>query len=337
MATSRIGGTSGKLSGQVGNIVFQVVKNANGSYTQIQYEKGQRTETTITPKLQAQRMATAMVESMMRDLKPVAKISMQAAKNKTLSVNSFSSFNLLYLLRDMKENWYGQNLYVYPRHKRTDINIQDLGGVYLISSGTLSYNIYDELSYIVTPAAEYNGVPSIGMQFNGIKFSCRIGIDTVGDFLKQHRATKLDQFVWCGFDDWIEYDTEGEDPVEYMKHFYFIASFALLIPSDTIMTPEVIRSLLVISANFDVDVLFAKDGQSFIVGKLTEFELMDENIWYHAGFSISKYTGKKLISSSRYATPDGSNDPWWINQAPCHVFGTWMGEPSVDPYPNPFA
>lgn len=336
MATSRIGGSSGKLSGQVGNIIFQVVKNADGTYTQIQYEKGQRTETTLTPKLQAQRMATAMVESMMRDLKPIAKISMQSAKNKTLSVNAFSSYNLQFLLRDMKENWYESNLYVYPKHKRTDINIQDLGGVYLISSGTLRYDIFDALVYIATPIAEYDGLSSYGQSFFGVKFDCRLGAETVGDFLWRHRATRLDKFAWCGFDNWIDYKDGEDEPVEYMKHFYLIAAFNLLVPSNTIMTPESITELLKLDGNFNVDVLFAKDGESFIVGKVTEYDLMDELVYYHAAFSVSMFSGKKLISSSRYANPGGGQDPWWNNQAPCHVFGTWMGEPDIDPYPNPF-
>ena len=136
MAVSRVGGTKGKLTGQVGSIVFQVRKNPDGSYTQITYEKGQRVETQLTPKVQAQRMCVAMVESLMRDLKPIATISYQAGKNKSQSLNSFAAQNLRLLQRDCKEHWYADNLFVYPRPRRTDLNVRDLGGRWLISSGS---------------------------------------------------------------------------------------------------------------------------------------------------------------------------------------------------------
>ena len=56
------------LSGQVGSTVYQIRNNGDGTLTQVAYAKGERTETTFSPKLQAQRMCMGMVESLMKQL-----------------------------------------------------------------------------------------------------------------------------------------------------------------------------------------------------------------------------------------------------------------------------
>ena len=90
MASGRVGGTRSKISGKVGNEIYQVVRNPDGSYSQQVYEKPEIVQTAQTPKLQAQRMITAMVESLMRDLKEVGRISMQSGVNRSKSLNAFS-------------------------------------------------------------------------------------------------------------------------------------------------------------------------------------------------------------------------------------------------------
>ena len=127
MASGRVGGTRSRVTGQIGSEVYRVVRNADGTYTQFVSAKGQQTSTYTTPKLQVQRMITAMVESMMKQLKPVARISMQSGANKSKSLNAFSSFNLHLVAQDCKAHWYGDNTFVYPRHSRYDMNIRDLG------------------------------------------------------------------------------------------------------------------------------------------------------------------------------------------------------------------
>lgn len=135
MARSKVGGSSGKLKGQVGDVVYQVKKNSDGTYTQYVYSKGERTEETITPTLQAQRMCTAMVQSIMRDLKEVWRLSWQNARTKIASLNEMSSFNLRLVLNDAHMHWYEGNKFIYPssipyRHKcqRPGWNLPNLSG-----------------------------------------------------------------------------------------------------------------------------------------------------------------------------------------------------------------
>ena len=128
MAISRVGGTKGKLSGQVGSTIYQIRKNADGTFTQIAYNKGERTETTFSPKLQAQRMCMGMVESLMKQLKPLIGISFQAGTNKTKSCNAFSAANLRLVQRDCMEHWYANNKFVFPRQYKGYPDFSELGG-----------------------------------------------------------------------------------------------------------------------------------------------------------------------------------------------------------------
>lgn len=336
MAVSKTGGTKGKLRGQVGTTIYQVRRNDDGTYTQILYQKGERVETQTSPKLQAQRMYTAMVESLMKQLKPVGRISMQSGKNKSQSLNAFSSWNLRFVANDAKAHWYGNQQFVYPRHHRTDINVQDLGGPYVISSGTLDHNIYDREVFDNYAAATWlNPTFRDGFVF-GVQFTCEIGVTSVGQFFKAHRMTRLDKIVMAGFHDWIDYDEDPDDPQEYMKHSYFIASVNYSIRDEEIMTPEVIRNLLKFESDMSPVILMARDGHSFCVGVNTDYQGKDDQFYYVAYFSISYPRGKKEISSSEYHNPEGGAEPWLWNQHPSYVFGSWMGDPTNPNYPSPY-
>ena len=336
MAVSKTGGTKGKLRGQVGNTVYQVRRNDDGTYTQVLYQKGERVETETTPKLQAQRMYTAMVESLMKELKPVGRISMQSGKNKSQSLNAFSSWNLRMVANDAKAHWYGNQAFVYPRHYRTSMDIQDLGGPYIISSGSLSYNVFDEVICDDYPRAHYLDVPSTDYWFYGLKFSCRIAAETVGSFLSRHKMTKLDTMVYCGLREYLDYSQDPDDPTDHIYHEYIIMKLNLLAAESDIMTPDIIRNLFKFECSIEPTILIARDGLSFAIGYLANMQGIDERFWFHAGFSISYPRGKKEISSSQYFSP--SLDPWpWLDDSwPAHVFGSWMGDPTNPNYPSPY-
>ena len=337
MAVSRVGGSSGKLSGQVGNDIYQIRKNADGTYTQTVYQKGQRVETTFTPRLQAQRMCIGMVESLMKQLKPVVGISYQSGRNKTASANAFSAANIRLVLRDAQEHWYANNSFVFPYFRRGYPDFSDLGGPYMMSSGTLQYNLFDEVYYNEMPKAGWEPVERVNDLFNGLRFDCRIGYETIEQFRKRHKITAMDAVCWVGFREWMVYNDPEEDPDMFYKHDYIIASMNNSLPSNTILTRNVILQLFNIKSDMDVNVIFKKDNTSFAIGKLTDLQGKDEQYYYQAGFSISYITGKKQISTSFYR-PVGFNDdtPYITNQQPANVFGSWMGEPTVRPYPSPF-
>lgn len=336
MASGRIGGTKSKVSGVIGNTVYQVRRNPDGTYSQIVMVKGVQTVNYTTPRLQAQRMCTAMVESLMKQLRPVATISMQSAANKSKSLNAFASYNLMLVAQDSKANWYQGNRFVYPEHLSTSLQIQDLGGVYMISSGTLSRNTFDDVIYERNPFYYYFGITGQGVQLYGLKFNCQIGRTRLRDFLNQHGMTYLDKVVFCGFRRWYVMNEKTEEEEEKLKHSYIIASINPSMPIDTVLSIQTIPYLFKIESDVQATVCISRDYTNFVIGYLAQADILTEDLYYIAAFSISWQDGKKKISSSSYARPDGSTLPYWDNRAPAQVFGSWMGQPEVVPYPSPF-
>lgn len=336
MAVSRIGGTSGKLSGQVGSTIYQIVNNGNGTFTQIAYAKGERTETVFTPKLQAQRMIVGMVESLMKDLKPLLSVSFQAGRNKTASCNQFSAANIRLVQRDCKDHWYGDNVFVFPIQYKGYPDFSELGGPYMISSGSLSGNLFDELIEDLYAPANWEPLQYSDSAVWGLKFNCRIGIDTIEQFRARHKMTILDEIDWAGFRNWISYDPDPEDPKLYSRHDYIRAQMVSSVPSSTVMTREVISSLFKFVSNVQPKIFFARDNSGFLIGIETDYQGADDMFYYFAGFSISHASGKKLISTSFYHTGSGDTTPYMVGRQPSMVFGSWMGEPQVKPYPSPF-
>lgn len=336
MASGRVGGTRSKISGQVGDVVYQIRRNPNGSYSQVINAKGTYTETETTPRLQAQRMVTSMVESMMRDLKPVGRISMQSGANKSKSLNAFSHYNLLRVAQDCKTNWYGNNQFVYPKHSRFDMNVQDLGGPYMISSGTLQFELFDSLYHTNNPQQYMKGEFTSRNEFFGVKFLTPSGVQNFGQLLRHWHMTRLDAVVFCGLRYYSEAPNPEEEAVDYLKHNYLILTPNPAIRDEELITDDLLAQAFLIDSSLTPIVGRAKDDSFVAYGWKTDIYNLDETYWYWAGFSISYADGRKKISSSQYHSPDGETFPWLRYAAPTNVFGSWMDEPGNTNYPSPF-
>ena len=336
MASGRVGGTRSKISGQVGKDIYEVRRNPDGTYTQIVYAKGEPTATTTTPRLQAQRMCTAMVESMMRDLKEVAKISMQSAANKSKSLNAFSSWNLQRVAQDCKANWYGNNQFTFPYTLDVVQNLADLGGPYMMSAGTLQFNCFDELAHIKMAGRYYDNIRYPRNLLNGLKFIAKVSQVTLSEFMKKHRMTRIDILVYPFYRLWETIDPKTEEPVMHAKNEYIMLQINPAIPDSAVLSSSVINQLFLIKSSVDVSVCIAKDNTNFVLGYACNMDELGEDAYYHAGFTISYLEGKKKISTSYYHNPDGWSTPAFVNQAPTDVFGSWMGEPWIHHYPSPF-
>lgn len=336
MASGRVGGTRSKIRGQVGNVVYQVIKNPDGTYTQISYGKPESTTSVITPRLQAQRMCTSIVEALMRDLKPIGRISMQSGANKSKSLNAFSSFNLQLVARDCKAHWYRDNQFYYPPTQLIGESYEQIGGEFLLSSGTWQYNGFDAIVHEITPTDIWPYRYFFGKRFAGLRFDLLQVDETIDHFLTRHFMTPLDCVCFACFHTWQDSDPEIDDPDTYTKHSYIIANVDATIGRNALITPEVLRSLFIINSDREVFQNVSDDGRSFYLGFLIDNE--NENAYFltMGGFSISYATGKKKISSSYLRGVDGRYQGYVYDYAPAEVFGSWMGEPNVSPYPSPF-
>lgn len=336
MAVGRVGGTKAKIRGQVGKDIYQVRKNPDGTYTQFVYEKGVRTETTLTPRLQAQRMCMAMVESIMKDLKPVLGISFQGEKSRSGSANKFSSVNAKLVMDDCRDHWYNDNLFVFPSRHRTDIEVKDLGGPFVISSGTLYYNLFDWFGDDMLMHHVMKDIPFPDGYFVGMVFNCQVGVTTIGEFLNNHRMTLKDCVAFCGYSEWVNYTDNPDDPQIDAQHHYVLAEINPNLSPDSVMTEDVIKSMFKIQSDMQASIYIQTDNLAFGIGHAANVDGNDESWYYTAAFSISHYSGKQLISSSAYANTDYGVLPWLLDSQPANVFGSWMGAPEIRPYPSPF-
>lgn len=336
MASGRVGGTKSKIRGQVGDIIYQVIKNPDGTYTQVSYGKPEDVTKSITPRLQAQRMCTSMVEALMRDLKEVGKISMQSAANKSKSLNAFSSYNLRLVAQDCKSHWYDGGKFHYPPTSFIGGKYEALGGAWMLSSGTWQYNGFDELIYTNMPVDLFPYAQYFGCEFAGLRFRLSSQPETVANFLKRHFMTVLDKIVFAAFHDWTDDETDPEDPKYMTHHSYIMATVNPEIDVNAWVTPELMERLFVFESNWDVFKRMAEGDRDFYFGLMINANHFESRLLTYGGFTISYLEGKKKISSSTMQLVADNWQGFYFGYAPADVFGSWMGTPHVKPYPNIF-
>lgn len=336
MAVGRVGGTKSKISGQVGSEVYQIRSNGDGTYTQIVMSKGVRTETQTSPKLQAQRMCMCMVEALMRDIKPVGQISMQSQKTKTASLNALSSWNVQRVMEDSRVNWYGHNKFLYPPRSYKGKTYEELGGLYMLSSGSLEKDLFSDIVMDYFPAVHFSSGFTIHDRFVYLKFDgLRSGM-TVDEFLDLHRMTYLDNVVLVAFREWFIWRDGDDESEAFTRHSWLIAKINPDIKGSDILDESTIGRLFVWDADYDVVCVPAVDGKFFGLGIRLKYYDNDETVYFMGGFSISNISGKKKISTSYMRDVEGEGEIYMSGYAPTDVFGTWMGEPRVKHYPSPY-
>lgn len=336
MASGRVGGSRSKISGAVGSEVYKIVRNPNGSYSQIVQKKGIPTVNTTTPRLQAQRMMVSMVEALMHDLSPVAKISWQSGANKSKSLNAFSSFNLQIVARDCKTNWYGGGCFEYPDRNWYTVGEWDSVGPWMLSSGTLQGNLFLQVLYDDTPYKRFIWPDLMQYYLCGLEFRCTLGSQTLGQFMSANRITMLDSCVLCSYRMYYEYDTAHDESIEKTEHSYIIMKINPSFPMGQVITADNVKDVFQYDTNLRVDTAVARDGKSFVIGWRSNNATLDESFWYYGGFSISYFEGSKKISTSFYKDTSGQDSIQNQSFPPASVFGTWMDERWINPYPSPF-
>lgn len=336
MASGRVGGTRSRKAGQIGDVIYQIVKNPDGSYSQVVYGKPEQVTQVITTKLQAQRMVTCMVEAMMRDLKPVGRISWQAGVNKSKSLNAFSCYNLQLVARDSKANWYQGNQFLYPQRFMRDSSVEKLGGPYMISAGTGQFDVFDDCVLLLEPWRTWESAQYFGKRFAGMRFDINKSGNTIGSFMEKHRMTRLDSVVFCVFHKWHEWNADEESYDDYTTNSYIIATINPSIPDGAALNEDSLKALFLMESDFDPFAKVSDDGQFFYMGIMVDFDGLDDNIYFYNAFTISYADGKKKITTKYMKSAEGADEFYLLGHAPADVFGTWMGETTVKPYPSPF-
>lgn len=336
MASGRVGGTKSKVSGQIGSEIYQIVRNDDGTYSQVVMAKGVKTVITVTERGRAQQMCTAMIESLMAELKAIGSVSFQSGANKSKSLNAFSSFNLRRVADDCKANWYSGNRFFYPTARAT----KNPGGLYMLSSGTLQREMYDKL---VTYYDNPDDVPPIypyAYTFIGLRVNIPRSVQTIGDLLRVKQWTRRDSmhFVFCH--ERIQWKEEGESKIVREGHDYISVQLAANLSDNTPVSAESLQALFGITASFDYYYLYDEQDSAVWIGYNDSDAIVDPNftdrIFFYGAFSIMYGSGKKQVSSHNMVTQGSESEGYLEGNAPTNVFSTWMGQSYGQPWPSPF-
>lgn len=332
MASGRVGGTRSLKSGKVGDEVLSVTANGDGTYSQQVSAYVPSKQQTKTVKLACEQMATAMVEAMMRDLKPIGKVGFQSAANKSKSLNAFSSWNLYKVQNEMKNSWYEWNEFMFV-DKGGQLK---LGGTWILSSGTLRYNCFGGFcggSFHDTWIDEW---PRDGFSTLGVWWEWSDNDQTIGDFMKRYN---------------LQYNTEIWLAVFWMNQDYDDKNYYTWL--HVVLDPQVRKSIPIseeaISALFVVDtkwpfrhrwvrptVYLPLQKRALIIGMMAPDNNPNLIGIYGGGFTITYVNGRKQISSStmRFLERNHEIEVWTENNASACV-GSWC-DPVIHgivPYP----
>lgn len=336
MASGRVGGTKSKVSGSVGSEVYSLRRNADGSYSQIIATKPEQVRYSNTHKQAAQRMATAMIEVMMRDLTPIARISFQSGKNMSKSLNAFSAINLMRVRDDMIANWYGGARFVYPI-KGGDLS---QGGAYLISSGTLQRLPYEHKEFVQCSPSSWNcGENDIGkraVQFAGFRFEGGFNYKTFGEFLDRSKISRSDVFVSVIFREVHVYNPETEsDDISY-KYQWAIAKIKPSIPDSWLIPGKGVTEIFDIQTSGDAVGCLNHVYNRTHIGLIIPDDRPDDSIIYWGCFAISYRNGFKQMQSCELVNNMGTSAAWISGHAPANVFWSWNEGESRHDMPSPF-
>ena len=114
MARSRVGGSRAKISGKLGNQVYQIVRNPDGGFQQAVYSLPEDKRLALTPALAKQRMIMSIVMRHMNLLREFMSAAFEGVPEGTLSVQEFARVNIKYLQEHFDDEGYPQSYIWWP-------------------------------------------------------------------------------------------------------------------------------------------------------------------------------------------------------------------------------
>ena len=340
MASGRVGGTKSKISGTIGSEVYSLRRNPDGTYSQVVSAKAESVSYSNTEKQAAYRMATAVVEVAMRDLKEIGRISMQSGANRSKSLNAFSSINLSRVHDDMKANWYGGSRFLYFT-KTSEVS---LGGSFLISSGTLQRKTWEGtwhyFDFPIIMREDPRVYPIDWKEGGGFGFLLPEDGVTMRELLAQLNMTRRDMNVYVDFYKYEYWDekSDPEDPqiVEAYQYCWMIVKTKADVPDNFVVTLGNVASVFDVQSNFDYIPLYCHRTRYFGLWHKVPFSDLEINILGQASFSVSYINGYKQISNSTLVSISDTGKWDWIESAPVDVFWSWLNESTPSRKPSPF-
>lgn len=188
MARSRVGGSKGLLSGKVGDVIYSITRNADGSFRQM---IGANPESRFNPNTDAQacaRMTMGMIERAMFTYRDFMGTGFEGVDPGTNSVSKFSEVNYNEIREEILQYWdmpdWTEWNYDFPKKGQT----VPKDGMFIISQGSIRW---DGLVYCV-PATSNRRYFEVECLSQGVQ-------PTVRHWLTSHNLKPGMQFVGIFF------------------------------------------------------------------------------------------------------------------------------------------
>lgn len=289
MARAKVGGTSGKRRGYVGNTLYQVTRNDEGKVVQLQRAKEISREYSNTDQQALNRMLMGTIEMAMASCRGHIKDTFEGAKSLKIANQMFSAYNMQLIQQDAREHWNSGNLFDYPPKGRKDRR----GGAFLVSDGSLAFNWAGHFrrNTLYEPYARYDTplMPN-GSTFG--RFSELTGIKA-GDTLK--------------FFAFAPDDTENKG---VMFHFYVAVNS--MVSDDTIITADNVNSLFSVYGNVLADMVFFSTSNGDNIAFRLSVPVV--RFTHHVeGFAVTliRYDrGQRKVSRNRLLSVNNQLEQW---------------------------
>lgn len=333
MASGRVGGTKALISGKVGDDVYSIVQSSDGSYRQAVATYVPTKAQTKTIKLAVQQMCTAMVQAMMRDLKPLGRVSFQSGANKSKSLNAFSSYNLYRVAREAKDYWNEAREFEFPR-KGERLKV---GGRWILSSGTLRYNCFGGYFAGSFPASWIEPYVRYSWASFGVFFERRSVYQTIGEWMDSYSITYSTEI-------WMACYFTNQDEGSEGQYCWMQIKFNPAVSRSLSNTTENLENLIQIQANkwgvkgwCQPTEYMPNLKHAICCGFRVDAGQENFVAIFGKAFTITYNNGKKQVSS---AVLDWLNDDheveWGYWRYPADCVSSWTDPRVPAPVPYPY-
>lgn len=232
MGKGRVGGARAKIRGKVGNSVYQIVREPDGSYSQMVYAQSEDRNDTLTPDLVRQRIMMSMCYKWMAAIPFILNSAFGKGRYKPLNLQEFVRLNIPRLRQNIDDDsdilpvdWFYEygDPYFYPEPMQ-------------ITDGNRLANVFGGFSVDL-----FSSRWVVNWQMD----SFRVGL-TVAGWMAQRRMSVGDLFVLvCTFAD-----------IEPERNFLALIRFTLKpsVPLETVITPSNFWSLFEVDSDLNIEV-----------------------------------------------------------------------------------
>lgn len=288
MARSRVGGTRGLLSGKVGDVIYSITRNPDGTFRQ---QLASNPESRFNPNTDEQaraRCTMATIERAMFTFLDFVATGWEGVPPGTLSVSEFSKVNYNAIKEYLAYMWdfdeEVDNYWDLPKKGQT----QPRDGQFQLSRGSLRQGYGMRFTY--------GGLSSAYFMIQTREV---IGQGTLADWLETNDMKKGEQFINIMF-------LQGNTPSKSFVAWVIIATEANA-NLNTVMTSRNFRNLLTLKANIPCNVVFDESTKvlsiAFTQGVAYQVKRVTSHTWRRR-----REVDGKLLYSSATMTPF-SSDP----------------------------